>query len=155
MASNRVWMIDTSVFLNILNVPGRNQDRERVLAQYERRIENEDTFILPFTTVLETGNHIAQIKDRSGSGSRRKQCAERFLIAVRASMDGSAPWTPMDFPTAPELSRYLDLHLFEYDAEAGRGFGDYLILRQTDDYRRKTPGLETKIWSLDGHLGGS
>lgn len=55
-----VCLIDTSVFLNLLNVPNRNQTRAEVVASFEEYAENNCTFILPMATILETGNHIAR-----------------------------------------------------------------------------------------------
>lgn len=58
-----IWIVDTSVFLNVLDVPHFNQKRGEVLADFERRINNKDTFLLPITSVIETGNHIARFNN--------------------------------------------------------------------------------------------
>lgn len=57
---NSICIIDTSIFLNILDVPSRNNDKERVIRDFEEYIQSEQvSFFLPMATVLETGNHIA------------------------------------------------------------------------------------------------
>ena len=65
-----VHFIDTSVFLNIINVPGRNQQREEVMKELKGLLEQKDvnTLILPFATIIETGNHIAHC----GDGNQRR-----------------------------------------------------------------------------------
>ena len=82
-----IWIIDTSVFLNILDVPQFNQNREAVLQEFEDRINNEDTFLLPFASILEAGNHIAQLVN----SAQRKKYAQVFCEQVNASIDGKAP----------------------------------------------------------------
>ena len=54
-----VALIDTSVFCNIVPVPGRAQARETVLARLEELIGARTALLLPMAAVLETGNHIA------------------------------------------------------------------------------------------------
>lgn len=39
-----IYIIDTSVLLNILDVPGRNQDRDAVFAAFEARIKAGSRF---------------------------------------------------------------------------------------------------------------
>ena len=55
-----VCIIDTSVFLNLLNVPGKNQDLESIVRSFQEYTDLNVTFILPMATIIETGNHIAQ-----------------------------------------------------------------------------------------------
>ena len=40
--------MDTSVFTNVLNIPGRNQNRDDILELFKERIEDNDTFLLPY-----------------------------------------------------------------------------------------------------------
>lgn len=60
--SSTIVILDTSVFVEILGVPGKSQDRETVLAQLEVWVEQGASLLLPMATVIETGNHIAQCK---------------------------------------------------------------------------------------------
>ncbi|MBO0612093.1 MAG: hypothetical protein RL122_1764 [Pseudomonadota bacterium] len=55
-----ICVIDTSVFTNLLKVPGRNQNEAEVLRAYQEYAELGCKFILPIATIVETGNHIAQ-----------------------------------------------------------------------------------------------
>ena len=71
-----ICLIDTSVFLNILNVPRCNEDRMQNFKEY---IELGCTFLLPMATILETGNHIAQ----NGDGTIRRKTAIHFVKEVK------------------------------------------------------------------------
>jgi hypothetical protein len=66
-----ICLIDTSIFLEILNVPNYNQHRASVLEDfqtYATYAQSGCTFLLPMATILETGNHIAQ----NGDGTMRR-----------------------------------------------------------------------------------
>lgn len=53
-----VVIVDSSVLLNILNVPGRNQHWEEVLDRLGERIEAGDHLFIPMAAIVEVGNHI-------------------------------------------------------------------------------------------------
>ena len=58
--SRRAIFIDTSVLSNLLRIPGKNQDMEKAQQDFVALQEdNSVQFVLPVTTVIETGNHIA------------------------------------------------------------------------------------------------
>lgn len=50
-----VQFIDTSVLLEFLDVPGHNGRHAEITAEMERRIAHNVTFVLPVTTIIETG----------------------------------------------------------------------------------------------------
>jgi len=94
-----ICLIDTRIFLNILNVPNRNQDKAQVLDEFKEYIELDVTFILPMATVLETGNHIAQ----NGDGHLRRKTAQRFCEMVKGALTGKAPWQLREFPNSQNI----------------------------------------------------
>lgn len=56
--------VDTSILCNPLEVPGKCQDRKRVIDELKRKRDRRDTdLLLPVTAIIETGNHIAQVSD--------------------------------------------------------------------------------------------
>jgi predicted nucleic acid-binding protein len=83
-----VWFVDTSVLVNLLDLDGFNQDREAVAEDFKKRLEAKDTLILPITSIIETGNHIAH----HGNGSHRRTVAEKFAAMLQYTRDGAAPW---------------------------------------------------------------
>ena len=150
-----ICLIDTSIFLNLLQVPGRCQDKKQVFEDFKQYIGNGCTFILPMATIIETGNHIAQ----NGDGNLRRQTAQRFCTAVREAFNGEAPYRPSDFPQSSDILQWLD----EFPAHAGRNksatrtgegtsFGDLSIIKEYERSLALFSMSEVFIWSLDSDL---
>jgi len=81
-----ICLIDTSIFLELLNVPNYNQHRASVLEDFQTYAQPGCTFLLPMATILETGNHIAQ----NGDGTMRRKTAIRFVKEVKEAFTGVA-----------------------------------------------------------------
>lgn len=64
-----VRFIDTSVMMNLLEVPEMCSDAEKIKEEWIEVLKAEDVLILPIATIIETGNHIAHI---SNGNIRRK-----------------------------------------------------------------------------------
>lgn len=146
-----ICLMDTSVFLNILSVPSRNQDRVLVLRDFETYAEAGCTFILPMAVILETGNHIAQ----NGDGTTRRKTAERFVLEVKNAFTGIAPWRLSQFPNTADIllwiDRFPDLAGKNKapDKLEGTSFGDLSIIDEFDRQCKIFPMSEVFIWSLD------
>ena len=73
-----IYFIDTSVLCNLLRVPGRDQDWERIAEDFKELQDLEVQFILPITSVIETGttSHNCQPAMHAGKsrGSLRLSC---------------------------------------------------------------------------------
>ncbi len=84
--SNKVWIIDTCVLCELLPVPHKsnNDNRTQVLADFKKRIKNKDQFLLPYTVVIETGNHIGQ------APGNRFALATKFTALVNQTINGEA-----------------------------------------------------------------
>lgn len=150
-----VCIIDTSVFLNLLNVQSRNQDKESVKRDFEEYVELGVTFILPMATIIETGNHIAQ----NGDGGTRRKTAQRFCDAVKGAFSGNAPYTPSEFPNSAEIVTWIDLFpckagMNKSQEKTGEGtsFGDLSIIKEFEKCVNRFPTREVFIWSLDNDL---
>lgn len=152
---NSVCLIDTSVFLNLLNVPNRNQEKTKVVEDYTEYSNNGCIFILPMATILETGNHIAQ----NGDGNIRRKTAKRFCEVVLGAFEGVAPYKPMEFPSIKDIAIWLNA----FPDEAGKNksptklgegtsFGDLSIIKDFEKCRTKFSMSEIFIWSLDEDL---
>lgn len=141
-----ICLIDTSVFCNIVDVPGRNQQRREVLARLKTMAKDRTVLLLPLVAIMETGNHIGQLAD----GGRRHQVAERFVEQVEAALDGKAPWKPTPFVEAVELRTWLKE--FPEHASRGAGLGDLSVIKEWDRQRQLNPQRRVFIWAFDGHL---
>ena len=143
-----IVLVDTSVLLNVLDVPGRNQNRVDVLAQLAQHIEQGDHMRLPMASILEAGNHIAHI----GDGGMRRAAAETFVTQIRLALIGDAPWKPTSFPTSELVLEWLSA--FPDHAMRGVGFGDLSIIKEWESISRQFHMSSVSIWSLDGDLQG-
>ncbi|CAI0885460.1 hypothetical protein [Serratia fonticola] len=150
-----VCIIDTSVFLNLLNVPGKNQDKESIIQDYSEYVELATTFILPMATIIETGNHIAQ----NGNGTLRRETAERFYVTVRGAFTGEAPYRTSEFPNTSEILSWLNRfpqlagnNKSSTKTSEGTSFGDLSIIVEYEKCVEKFPMTEVFIWSLDSDL---
>ncbi|WP_448630326.1 hypothetical protein [Cellulomonas soli] len=152
MPDNTVYMIDTSVLLNLLRVPGRDSEHAKIRALFEARLEAGAKFVLPITTLIESGNHIAQC-----SGDRRA-AAGRFVAAVDAARSANPPWTIRDVNWGEQFLSDLiagdstDTSLHDHLANATLGTGDLSILVERDHFRRETAFSDVRVWTLDASL---
>lgn len=143
-----VCLVDTSVFVEVLNVPHLANQHGAVTQQLAEKISNKEWLFLPMATVLETGNHIAQ----NGDGNLRRQCAERFVKQVNLAIDGESPFTPINFLEANDLRKWLTQ--FPNWAMQGQGLGDLSILHDWERLCEQNQARRVYIWSLDQHLSG-
>lgn len=149
-----ILLIDTSVFLNILNVPNRNQDYDRIMESFKNYVELNCDFVLPLATVIETGNHIAQ----NGDGEQRRRFAMKFCQQVEMALNGEAPYRISPFEKPQEMLLWLN----EFpdlagknkspDKKEGTSFGDLSIIKEFDKMCQRHSTQEVMIWSLDGDL---
>jgi len=141
-----VCLLDTSVFLEILNVPTKALQHEAIMEQLGERLRLRETLFLPMATILETGNHIGQ----NGDGRERRACAKRFVEQVNAALAGGSPFKPISFLTAKEMAVWLAE--FPQHAATGSGLGDLSIIHDWNRLCSLHRGQRVYIWSLDAHL---
>lgn len=149
-----VCLIDTSILLSILDVPGRNQDREKISQDFVEYSESNCSFLLPMATIIETGNHIAQ----NGDGRVRRETALRFVEAVKASFDEQPPWRMCEFQNITEILTWIDAFPDEAgknkkpDKNEGTSFGDFSIIQEFYKACKRFSMTEVFIWSRDQDL---
>lgn len=143
-----IVIVDTSVLLNILDVPGRNESRAEVLAELGKLIEASNHLFIPTAAIVEVGNLIAQL----GNGAQRRAAAERFIAEVRKALADDAPWKPINFPSNQEVLGWLDA--FPDAAMQGLGMGDLSIKKEWEDLCAKYRMSRVRVWTLDDDLAG-
>lgn len=151
-------LIDTSIFLTLLNVPHCNQDFEKVCSDFQDYSEAGCEFILPLATILETGNHIAQ----NGDGNQRRDAAQRFVTIVLESIEDKTPWKAQDFPSLETFKEYLPFFpdvagrnkasRKELGKAEGMSLADLTIQKQFEQSVHRFPSREHFVWSLDADL---
>lgn len=142
-----IVLVDTSIFCNIVPVPGRDQDRDAVWSQLRQHIINRADLLLPLVTILETGNHIAHVSD----GGHRRIAAEKFVHQVRDALNHQAPWT-VAVPLVDERKLWAYLNDFPQVAVDELGLGDLLIIKEFERQCMLHSARRVLIWSLDEHL---
>jgi len=143
-----IVLVDTSILLNVLNVPGRNDQRDHVLAELAVLLDQQAHLFLPSAAIVECGNHIAHIRN----GVHRRAAAERYVEEMRRALTGNAPWQAMRFPSREEVVEWLQS--FPESAMAGIGMGDHSIIHEWEGCCDRYPMSRVRIWSLDHHLAG-
>lgn len=146
-----VRIIDTSVLVNILDIPNMNQNHTEAMDEFKTLIKsNQDTLILPLATIIETGNHIAHISD----GNIRREKAGLFAKYLEKTAKGEAPWEYY----CRELDKndlLIMANEFPNCATRETGIGDMSIIRAYEKYKAEIPAVgNIMIWSFDGHLQG-
>lgn len=145
-----VRFIDTSVMMNLLEVPGRCADSQMIKEEFKQTIDNKEFLILPIATIIETGNHIAHISN----GNSRRTIASKFGEFLRKTAEGEAPWQLYGIELDKEGLLYLADHIEEYSIQEV-GVGDMSIIHAYEQYKSNTPGIgRIMIWSTDTHLQG-
>jgi hypothetical protein len=147
-----VVFIDTSILCNLIPVPGRNQDETQVRTELSSRLSSGHQFILPITSVIETGNFVAQL----GDGRERLATATKFESILRLICAGNAPWVLHDVAWNQDfLELFLDgggsgMNYVEH-AQSRIGAGDLCILTEREHYRARTK-IDAEVWTLDDGL---
>lgn len=145
-----IHFIDTSIFTNILNVDKLNENRASVIAELKELYNKPsiNALILPYATIIETGNHIAHISD----GRLRRETAERFRMILTKTIQNEAPWNYYGKQMTIEDIKIM-CEEFPDMAMRGEGFGDLSIIQAYKRFKEETPAIRRiRIWSLDIHM---
>lgn len=154
MGKNTIYIIDTSIFTNILDVPSKNGEREKVLKDFKEYIALDVQFVIPMSTIIETGNHIAQ----NGDGNRRRTIAKEFSEQVKKAIDGEAPYKIISAPNNESIREWIEVFpelagqnkvTKKGEKREGTSLGDLIIIQEYKRLCKLAPNAEVRIWSLD------
>lgn len=149
----KVVIIDTSILCAWLRVPGKETcgpdndrwDYQRTRDKIDEEIKQGALLVLPMTTIIESGNHIAQ------SVGDKHELVKRFADHIEDTIDGSSPWVSFSqqsqLMTGDALRRMLAK--WRSTAVGGQSLGDALIVEIADFYHNL--GAEVEI--LKGDVG--
>lgn len=152
-----IVLLDTSVYLNVLDVPGFNQDKDAILEEFGDCIQQNDHFLLPMATVWETGNHIADL----GDGQTRRRYAEKLVEDITRAFNGTVPYRATHFPERDEfliwLNGFPDMAMrnkSEKKLREGVSLADLSIIKEWERNCALHSMSRVRIWSLDSDLAG-
>ena len=150
-----IVLLDTSVYLNVLDVPGFNQKRGHILDDFAARVNNGDYFLLPMATIWETGNHISRLN----TGTQRWQYARQLAQNVSDALQGQAPFSPTYFPNRETFLQWIDAfpdfsksNKSPKKTAEGISLSDLSIIKEWEQTRDRHPMSRVLIWSLDSDL---
>ncbi len=155
-----ICLLDTSILLNILNVPNKNQDKATVMVDFKIYAESNCRFIIPLVVAVEVGNHISQ----NGNGDTRRKTAKQFVDMMHRTFSGELPFEISDFDLKLEWRNWIN----EFTDRAGQNktaakpnegmsLTDLSIIKEYDALQAKNRANKNKhvkvfIWSLDSDL---
>jgi hypothetical protein len=152
-----IVLLDTSVYLNVLDIPGYNQARHAVLQDFETKVLQEDYFLLPMATIWETGNHIAKL----ATGGLRFQFGRKLVDDVMNAINGVAPYRPTHFPSREEFCvwlndfpNYVKRNKSPQRTNEGTSLSDLSIIKEWESTRTLHNLSRVLVWSLDADLAG-
>lgn len=119
------------------------------MARLRAHVLANDQLLLPMATILETGNHIGQIKQ---NGTERRRCAMELLDLVDGAVTNGFPWVLVPLPDHSEIKDWLDR--FPDEATRSVGLGDVSIIDAWHRACERFQGWRVAVWSLDTHLQG-
>lgn len=144
-----VRFIDTSIVMNLLEIPYMCDKKEQVKEEFKQALEDKETLILPVTTIIESGNHIAHISD----GSIRREKAIKFKEFLKKTANQEAPWELYGVNIQKEDLLNIANQFPESAALMEMGTGDLCTIQFYENYKNSMPALgRIMIWSTDTHL---
>ena len=151
-----VLLIDTSVYLVLLEIPDVEHDIGDLRARYDA-MTDQTRLLLPMATVWETGNHISRL----ANGDLRYRHACTFVDDVTKAFRGEAPYGTTHFPDMDELITWLaefpqrvQCNKSPTKTNEGPSLADVSIIKEWERTCQLHPGSNVEIWSLDDDLSG-
>lgn len=148
--------IDTSILLEILEVPRKCTNPDKFKKEFAAfATQPQASVIIPISVLIETGNHINQIKSNP---QEKQKVIQKFLDILDLFINSDNPWFfyGYDF-TAEDIERVIETYKgYKY---IGPGIGDIFILDAYNEYvsNLRNGGNQNhkiEIWTLDQHLQG-
>ena len=141
-------IVDTTVMLNILNVPRHNRERTEIMAALRDSTVGGAVFLLPLAAVFQTGNHIADLRD---DGERRRYAAA-LQYRVRAALDKREGWAMTPLPDADRVKQWMTAFPQFVQRGAGYDVNGLSIVQAWEAACRRVSGQRVRIWSLNRRL---
>ena len=108
--------------------------------------------MIPVTSIVETGNRIAQ------QASDRRRFAERLKTILETANAPNPPWIVRDVKFDQQFVDELlagnstGSNLVDLIGDRRMGTGDVALLVERDQFKRQTAYVDVGVWSLDGEL---
>lgn len=153
----RIAFIDTGVLVEVLDVPGLSARPDAYARELRERFAAGQKFVLPVATIIETGNHINQVR---GENADRHAAAKRFDDLLRSAIAGRDPFVARELVWDADLLTQIlagdstGATFVEQAAAARFGTGDLSILVERDRFVAEShfTRAEVEIWTNEALL---
>jgi len=155
----RLDLLDTSVVVELLQIPHESSRHEEAVEEFEQRRERGVELQLPVAAVVQAGAHVGRID----GGHHRRKCAVRLSRMIESTFEKSAPWsfTPLDWDSSflSELVQPTDSRAPALAESLARDYleiGDLLIVAEYRRVRSNLPVsvVDVDVWTYDAGLRG-
>ena len=143
-----ICIIDTSILLEILNVPNKSSKHKQIFAELSNKLSNDETIFVSMAAIIETGNHISQ----NGNGNVRRKTAEKFVNFIKEIIESDIPIKPIRYLVAIDVMRMLNK--FPEYAMNEITLGDVNIILDWEYMCSMVKDRRVYIWAMDTHLQG-
>lgn len=143
-----IILFDTSILCEWLQIPKKSTSNGNKRVEKKMcALAVDFDFFLPLAAVIETGNHIAHIKN----AQTRRSCAEALVALIDKCIAGKIPYATIAGWDVDDLKRFS--RSFVANATVSIGMGDTTMISDFEKLCERYPtAREIRIWSLDGHL---
>lgn len=123
----------------------------KIRAEFKTAVDEGEILILPLSTIIESGNHIAHIAD----GTIRRKRALKFREFLEKTANNEAPWKLYGVKLEKDDLLALAEKFPDYALRYEMGLGDLSIIHFYQRYKEEIPAVgHIMIWSTDRHLKG-
>lgn len=152
-----VWFVDTNILCDLVEVPGKSDNRLSTRADLVVRSGRGDRFVIAVTAIIETGNHICNAK---ASGELKRRSATALDRLLRWAMGDELQWAILG-ATWDNLfiERLLEgcttgQSFVELTGTSQLGAGDIAMLVEREQWKAATDtsGYEVGIWTAEQTL---
>lgn len=144
-----VRFMDTSIIVNLLEIPHMCAEAEDIKKEFGKAVQDGEVLILPMSTIIESGNHIAHI----AKGDIRREKAMKFQEFLKKTAEEIALWTFYGAEFTKEDLYNLAEEFPDKALTLRMGIGDMSIIQSYKKYKETIPAVgRIMIWSTDVHL---
>ncbi len=152
-----IHIIDTTVYLIILNVPhhdgiARKPLRPQIMQEFEKFCNEGNTLLLPFGTIIEAGTHISD-----SDNGRKFNLIKKFTQNVQDAISKKMPYTLCGIPrgSGAEIQILQWIRTYREYAQSGLSLVDSMSVDIFNEMKDIYPDDHVRIWSYDRvHLDG-
>jgi hypothetical protein len=150
-----VWFVDMNILCDLVEVPGKCDRLPSTRAEYAERHLAADYFVLPVTTIIETGNHICNAKHPA---EHKRRSAEKFSQLLLDAAAGLRRWSILGAEWNEQMVAQIvegsitGMRFVDLAAHGLLGAGDIAILIERQMFLDRSSFRDVRIWTVENTL---